>query len=92
MRRELKEEAGVDAGAVTYNASQPWPFPSALMIGCYAQAMSRDFKIDGAEIVDARWISKAEIRDRLAGNIEDDVRMPAPIAIAHHLVRDWAGR
>ena len=92
VRRELKEEAGVDAGAVTYHASQPWPFPSALMIGCYAQAMSRDFKIDGAEIVDARWISKAEIRDLLAGKIEDDVRMPAPIAIAHHLVRDWAGR
>ena len=90
VRRELAEEAGVQIGAVTYHASQPWPFPSSLMLGCYAQALSRDFKIDGSEIVDARWLSKDEVRRRLAKEIEDAMTMPAPIAIAHHLVRDWA--
>ncbi|MES2473704.1 MAG: NAD(+) diphosphatase [Pseudomonadota bacterium] len=90
VRRELAEEANVQIGAVTYHASQPWPFPSSLMLGCYAQALSRDFKIDGSEIVDARWLSKDEVRKRLAKDIEDEMTMPAPIAIAHHLVRDWA--
>src|SRR5262249_39139920 len=50
VRRELREEVTLDVGTVTYHASQPWPFPSALMIGCYAEARSRDFQIDGHEI------------------------------------------
>ncbi|MBN9588741.1 MAG: hypothetical protein BGN85_08575 [Alphaproteobacteria bacterium 64-11] len=91
VARELEEEAGIRIGAVTYHASQPWPFPSSLMIGCYAQALSRDFTVDGAEIAEARWMSRAEARARLEGAIEDGVRMPTPIAIAHRLIRDWAG-
>ncbi len=59
------------------------------MLGCYADAASRDFQIDGAEIVDARWFSRDEIRARLAGTITDDMRMPGTIAIAHALLRDW---
>lgn len=90
VRRELAEEANVKIGAVRYHASQPWPFPSSLMLGCYAQALSRDFTIDGTEIVDARWLSKTEARRRLAGAITDEMTMPAPIAIAHHLLKDWA--
>ncbi len=90
VRRELQEEAGVRIGAITYHASQPWPFPSSLMLGCYAQALSRDFAIDGHEITDARWLTKDEVRKRLAQEIQDEMTMPAPIAIAHHLVRDWA--
>ena len=90
VRRELQEEAGVRIGAITYHASQPWPFPSSLMLGCYAQALSRDFAIDGHEITDARWLTKDEVRKRLAREIQDEMTMPAPIAIAHHLVRDWA--
>jgi NAD+ diphosphatase len=90
VRRELQEEAGVRIGAITYHASQPWPFPSSLMLGCYAQALSRDFAIDGHEITDARWLTKDEVRKRLAQEIKDEMTMPAPIAIAHHLVRDWA--
>ena len=90
VRRELQEEAGVRIGAITYHASQPWPFPSSLMLGCYAQALSRDFAIDGHEITDARWLTKDEVRKRLAQDIQDEMTMPAPIAIAHHLVRDWA--
>ncbi len=90
VARELEEEAGMKIGAVTYRASQPWPFPSSLMIGCYAQALARDFRVDGVEIVEARWFSRAEARARLGGEIADDIRMPTPIAIAHRLIRDWA--
>lgn len=91
VRRELLEEAGIAVEAVRYHKSQPWPFPSALMLGCYAEARSRDFQIDGVEITDARWLSKAEARARLAGTLVDEaMRMPAAIAIAHHLVKDWS--
>jgi NAD+ diphosphatase len=90
VRRELREEVNLEVGAVQYHATQPWPFPSSLMLGCYAQALSRDFQIDENEIEAARWLSKQEARDRLAHKIEDEIRMPATIAIAHHLIRDWA--
>src|ERR1700744_3015840 len=92
VRRELLEEVELKVGAVTYHATQPWPFPSSLMLGCYAQALSRDFRIDGHEIEAARWLSKDEVRARLADGIEDEMRLPAPSAIAHHLIRDWVNR
>jgi len=91
VARELCEEVHLKIAAVRYHASQPWPFPSSLMIGCYAEALSRDFQIDGREIEDARWMDKAEVRARLAGKIEDGIQLPVPIAIAHHLIKDWAG-
>jgi NAD+ diphosphatase len=90
VRRELREEASVKVGAVRYHASQPWPFPSSLMLGCYADALGRDFAIDGNEIAEARWLTRAEVQARLAGTMKDDVTLPAAIAIAHHLIRDWA--
>jgi NAD+ diphosphatase len=92
VRRELSEEVNLKAGAVSYHATQPWPFPSSLMLGCYAQALSRDFQIDGHEIEAARWLTKNEARARLAGKIEDEMKLPVTIAIAHHLIRDWANR
>lgn len=90
VRRELREETGLAVGDVTYYATQPWPFPSALMLGCHAQALSRDVTIDRHEIEDARWLSRTEARARLAGEIQDEMALPQPIAIAHHLIRDWA--
>ncbi|MGZ6023316.1 MAG: NAD(+) diphosphatase [Rhizomicrobium sp.] len=54
VRRELMEEVSVKVGKVRYHSTQPWPFPSSLMIGCIAEAESRDFKVDGTEISDAR--------------------------------------
>jgi len=92
VRRELREEVDLGVGAVHYHATQPWPFPSSLMLGCYAQALSRDFTIDGNEIEAARWLSKEEARARLAHQIEDEMKLPATIAIAHHLIRDWVER
>ncbi len=90
VRRELFEEVELNVGSVRYHATQPWPFPSSLMLGCYAEALSRDFRIDSHEIEAARWLSKEEVRARLANKIEDDVKLPVAIAIAHHLIRDWA--
>ncbi|MEO8300754.1 MAG: NAD(+) diphosphatase [Rhizomicrobium sp.] len=92
VRRELQEEVNLKTGAVHYHATQPWPFPSSLMLGCYAQALSRDFAIDNNEIEAARWLSKDEARARLAHQIEDELKLPATIAIAHHLIKDWAAR
>jgi NAD+ diphosphatase len=90
VRRELREEVDLKVGAVHYHATQPWPFPSSLMLGCYARALSRDFSVDNHEIETARWLSKDEVRARLANKIEDEMKLPAAIAIAHYLIRDWA--
>jgi NAD+ diphosphatase len=89
VRRELLEEAGLNVGAVRYHRSQPWPFPSSLMLGCYAEAPARDFTIDGSEIAEARWVTKDAARRWLKEEVMDEMRVPAVIAIAHHLVRDW---
>ena len=90
VRRELEEEVSLKVGAITYHASQHWPFPSSLMLGCYAQARSKDFRMDEREITDARWLTKAEARARLAGDFDDGVKMPTSIAIARVLIADWA--
>ena len=93
VRRELLEEVELKVGAVRYHASQPWPFPSSLMLSCYAEALTRDFRIDSHEIAAARWLTKDEARERLANKIEDDsMKLPVAIAIAYHLIKDWVER
>ncbi len=87
VRREVWEEAGVKVGAVRYIASQPWPFPSSLMIGCFAEALTTAIKIDTEELEDARWFTLDEIEASLAG--AGPLACPPPIAIAHHLLRAW---
>ncbi|HEY2444539.1 MAG TPA: NAD(+) diphosphatase [Rhizomicrobium sp.] len=91
VRRELFEESGIRAGTVTYHATQPWPFPSSLMIGCFAEAQSRDIRVDESELVEARWLERADARTLIAGGQIEGVRIPPPIAIAHHLIKAWAG-
>ncbi len=88
VRREVKEEAGIDVGEVRYHSSQPWPFPSSLMIGCHARALSTEIRIDDEEMTDVRWFSRADVRLALQGQ-NPDLRVPAPIAIAHHLIKAW---
>jgi len=92
VRRELFEEAGLRAGAVTYFATQPWPFPSTLMIGCFAEAQNRDIRVDEIELAEARWLERPLIRALLAGQAAEDLWIPPPIAIAHHLIRTWADK
>ena len=88
-RRETLEEAGIVCGEVKYFRSQPWPFPMSLMIGCHAEALSRDIVVDRTELEDARWFSKDECAAMLKRNHPDGLTMPPPVAIAHHIVRAW---
>jgi len=89
VRRETREEAGIACGRVTYFASQPWPFPTTLMIGCHAEALSRDIVIDREELEDARWFSKSEVETMLLRKHPQGLTTPPPVAIAHHLIRAW---
>ena len=89
VRREVLEEARVKCGQVAYFASQPWPFPSSLMIGCFAQASDTDLVVDTAELEDARWFSREEVAAMLAGTHADGLSAPKPFAIAHHLLRAY---
>jgi NAD+ diphosphatase len=92
VRRELFEEAGVRVGAVRYHATQPWPFPSSLMIGCFAEAESRDISLNDGELAEAFWLEKEMARALLAGERVDGLFVPPPVAIAHHLLKAWAER
>lgn len=87
IHRELAEEAGVRIARVEYVASQPWPFPRSLMLGFRAVAASEDARADGEEIIDVRWLSRAEIGSALAG--EGPVGLPGEASIAYRLIRDW---
>jgi len=89
VRRETREEAGITCGRVVYFHSQPWPFPSSLMIGCHAEALTRDIVVDRAELEDARWFSKAEVESMLLRRHPQGLTTPPPVAIAHHLIRAW---
>ncbi len=88
VRREIFEEAAVRVGRVRYVASQPWPFPSNLMIGAFAEATSTDIRIDTTELDEARWVSRDEVRSALAGN--GPFGAPPPLAIARTLLETWA--
>jgi len=90
VRREILEETGIACGEVRYFASQPWPFPSSLMIGCFAHALSRAVAVDRTELEDARWFSRAETLALLERRHPDGLAAPIPMAIAHHLIRRWA--
>jgi len=90
VRREIHEEAGVACSRVSYFASQPWPFPSSLMIGCFAHAQTTAIVVDRTELEDARWFTRAEVVAMLAGTHPDGLTAPKPYAIAHHLLRAFA--
>jgi NAD+ diphosphatase len=90
VQRELMEEASVKVGEVSYWATQPWPFPSSLMIGCFAKATSRDVKVDQTELAEVRWIERRVARELIEGKRVDGIMVPPPIAIAHHLIKAFA--
>jgi NAD+ diphosphatase len=89
VRREVREEAGLDVGRVTYHSSQPWPFPASLMIGCHAEAISEEILAEPGEMSDVRWFTKDEIKLALEEKLKG-VNIPGKIAIAHHLISAWA--
>lgn len=92
VRREVQEEVGIACARVAYFASQPWPFPSSLMIGCHAEALNDDIVIDKSEIEEARWFDRAELKLMLARQHPQELTTPPMIAIAHHIIRDFVER
>ena len=91
VARELFEEAGITVRDVTYVASQPWPFPSTLMIGATCIADGDSLTIDHAELDDARWFSRAEVEATLGGDAAAPFIAPPRFAIARTLLDRWAG-
>jgi NAD+ diphosphatase len=83
--REVLEESGIIATNVTYNSSQPWPFPSSLMVGFFAEAVTREITVDPDELEDAQWFTSAELR-RFA---DQGKFLPRPDSIARRLVETW---
>jgi len=92
VAREVKEEVGLEVDGVVYQESQPWPFPSNLMIGCFAHVAGEDLTVDPVELSGARWFSRDEIRNALERPESVEFGLPGPIAIAHHLIRAWTER
>ncbi|MFC5387643.1 NAD(+) diphosphatase [Aquamicrobium segne] len=90
VRRETFEEAGIRLGRVVYHASQPWPFPHSLMIGCYGEPLNDEINMDLNELEDCRWFSRNEVRLMLARTHPQQLVVPPQGAIAHHLIRAWA--
>jgi NAD+ diphosphatase len=90
VAREVAEEAGVRVAEAEYVASQPWPFPSSLMLGFLARARpgGTEITVDGEELSEARWFSRAEFR---AGMESGEVLPPSGISIARYLVELWYG-
>ena len=89
VRREIWEESGVRTGRVLYYASQPWPFPTNLMIGCFAEATSTEIDPRDLELEDVRWFERAELPAMIEGK-NPPFAVPGPFSIAHHLIKTYA--
>jgi NAD+ diphosphatase len=89
VRRETLEECAIKVGPVQYVACQPWPFPMSLMFGCHGEATSDAITIDPVELSDARWVSRSEVLEILAGT-HPEINKPRPGAIAGALIEAWA--
>ncbi len=89
VQREILEEAGIHCTDVRYYMTQPWPYPSSLMIGCSARATTTDITVDRNELEDARWFTRDEAVAMLARNHAEGLTGPHPVAIAHHLLANW---
>ena len=88
VRREVAEESGVVVGEVEYRGSQPWPFPSSLMLGFRGHAVGTQVEVDGVELAHARWWTKEEFEADLASG---ELMLPPRVSIARRLIEDWYG-
>ena len=82
MRREVQEETNIQVGECTYIGSQPWPFPAAMMLGFHAVGLSDDIRCNDGELVEARWLTRDEIRRGAIG-------LPPRESIAFRLIEAW---
>lgn len=88
VRREVLEEVGVVVGQVDYFGNQPWPLPASLMIGFVARAQTTEITVDGDELEDARWFTRAEMKAQAeAGTLV----LPGGVSISRSLVEHWYG-
>ncbi|MCW2833760.1 MAG: hydrolase [Nocardioides sp.] len=87
VRREVLEETGVLVGDVTYFGNQPWPLPASLMLGFTARALTEQIEVDGTEVAEARWFSRADLR----GETENSIAVPRGISISSSLIGSWLG-
>ena len=97
VRREVSEESGIRVGRVRYLASQPWPFPSSLMMGFLGEALTEEITIDPEELAEVRWFERDEVRAMVERSRSDDpipglATLPPPLAIGHQIARRWAFR
>lgn len=85
VRREVLEESGIEVGDVRYRSSQPWPFPSSLMLGFHATRIGGELQVDGVELEDARFFHRSEFE----GRRDIGLRLPSRVSIARRLIEDW---
>ena len=86
VKREAMEEAGVHVGRIEYQASQPWPFPSSLMLGYMAEAASTEVDLVDDELEAAYWFTRAQVADMVR---KGDLKLPPDISISHRLIERW---
>ncbi|MEM1407529.1 MAG: NAD(+) diphosphatase [Bacteroidota bacterium] len=86
VRREMMEEVALEVSNIRYVASQPWPFPSSIMIGFYAQANSMDVTLDQDEVLEAQWLTATEIRKLVS---KDELILSREDSIARYLIQNW---
>ncbi|WP_370325064.1 NAD(+) diphosphatase [Euzebya sp.] len=89
VRREVTEEVGSTVRQVDYVTSQPWPFPSSLMLAFHAVAETTDIRLDDDEIAEAEWFTREELEVAMGTG---RVGLPPPLSVAHKLVSSWFGR
>jgi NAD+ diphosphatase len=86
VAREVREETAIEVSAVHYHSSQPWPFPANIMLGFYAEAVTRDISLEDGELADARWFERGWL---LTHEDDDEFRLPRRDSIARRLIEDW---
>ena len=85
VRREVREESGIEVGQVWYHSSQPWPFPGNVMLGFYGEGLTDEIAIDDTELIDVRWFSREQIRNHESHGF----MLPRGDSIARRLIEDW---
>jgi NAD+ diphosphatase len=86
VKREVMEEAGIEVSQITYHSSQPWPFPSSLMLGFMAEATTTEFNLIDDELEEARWLTRREIADELQ---QGTLKLPPGLSISRRLIENW---
>lgn len=88
VRREVREESGVEVLHASYHSSQPWPLPASLMVGFTATARTREIRLRDDELEDARWFT---VDDIVQGMASGTLGVPPPLSVSYRLIEHWLG-